>query len=353
MLVVGPRGGGRSACCPRRIHIRPISGLVSMLAPSCQTTVSSAGSSAKSVRRGLQLGLPLLVAGAPRSVAVAGRPGRRGAAMPDRLRAYVEVVAGQEGAGPAPRRSSGCGASRSCVGQLGGHPVDDDGPTQAGSRVKRRPGWCPATASTPSRWNRLTQRLTVRELQNKYRGDGLPGVAIGQQQQDVGAEADLGIGVLTISIEQRLAPPGVEGHATCHKWGQVPGGGTGFVYPIVQASSTFPFAWSYLAEPGHKVAGEFFEHPPIIVQATGRGQRTGVWRFRAWEAAPARSVSTFVLVQSQGRTSAGPAMCAPLRIGRPSRSMPHSCILSRGSTGYPGHRVRHLDPRNQGEELSP
>ena len=32
----------------------------------------------------------------------------------------------------------------------------------------------------------------------------------------MGAEADLGVGVLTISVEQRLALPGVEDHATGH-----------------------------------------------------------------------------------------------------------------------------------------
>ena len=32
---------------------------------------------------------------------------------------------------------------------------------------KGRPSLCPATASTPSRWNRLTHRSMVQELQNK------------------------------------------------------------------------------------------------------------------------------------------------------------------------------------------
>ena len=46
--------------------------------------------------------------------------------------------------------------------------------------------------------------------------DGRPGVAVVQEQEDVGAEADLGVGVLAISVEQRLALPGVEGDATGH-----------------------------------------------------------------------------------------------------------------------------------------
>ena len=46
--------------------------------------------------------------------------------------------------------------------------------------------------------------------------DILPGIASVQEQQDVGAEAGLGIGVLTISVQQRLALPDVESHATVH-----------------------------------------------------------------------------------------------------------------------------------------
>ena len=42
----------------------------------------------------------------------------------------------------------------------------------------------------------------VRELQNRSEATVGPGVAVVQQQQDVGAEADLGVGVLAISVEQ-------------------------------------------------------------------------------------------------------------------------------------------------------
>ena len=83
--------------------------------------------------------------------------------------------------------------------------------SERGDRACARP-----RPSTPSSWNRLTQRSMVRELQNKIVATGRPGVTIGQQQEDVGAEADLGVGVLAISIEQRLALPGVESHATSH-----------------------------------------------------------------------------------------------------------------------------------------
>jgi hypothetical protein len=47
-------------------------------------------------------------------------------------------------------------------------------------------------------------------------GDGGPGVAVGQEQQDVGPESDLGVGVLAVSVEQRLALLGVEGDAAGH-----------------------------------------------------------------------------------------------------------------------------------------
>jgi hypothetical protein len=35
--------------------------------------------------------------------------------------------------------------------------------------------------------------------------DGLPGVAVGQQQEDMGTVADLGIGMVSVQIQQRLA----------------------------------------------------------------------------------------------------------------------------------------------------
>jgi hypothetical protein len=46
--------------------------------------------------------------------------------------------------------------------------------------------------------------------------DSGPGVAIVDEQEDGGAEPDLGIGILAVSVEQRLALPGVEGDATGH-----------------------------------------------------------------------------------------------------------------------------------------
>ena len=119
--------------------------------------------------------------------------------------------------------------------------------TQPAAKRKGRPGLCPATASTPSRWNRLTQRSMVRELQNSIAATVGPGVAVGQEQEDVGAEADLGVGVLAISVEQRLALPGVEGRRY-GSWVRVPGAGIELVYSIVQASSTFPVAWTYLEQ---------------------------------------------------------------------------------------------------------
>jgi hypothetical protein len=47
-------------------------------------------------------------------------------------------------------------------------------------------------------------------------GDGRPRVAVSQEQQNVSAETDLGIGVLAVSIKQRLALPSVECDASCH-----------------------------------------------------------------------------------------------------------------------------------------
>ena len=116
--------------------------------------------------------------------------------------------------------------------------------TQAAAKRKGRPGLCPATASTPSLVEPLDPAVDGAGAAEQHGGDGRPGVAVGQEQEDVGAEADLGVGVLAISVEQRLALPGVEGHAAGH------GASTEvrieLVYSIVQAPSTFPVAWIYL-----------------------------------------------------------------------------------------------------------
>src|SRR5579872_2193661 len=77
----------------------------------------------------------------------------------------------------------------------------------------------------PWHWSDRTHPLRVEPLDpavdgpgatEEQCGDGGPGVTVGQEQEDVGAESDLGVTVLTISVEQRLALPGVEGDATGH-----------------------------------------------------------------------------------------------------------------------------------------
>ena len=42
---------------------------------------------------------------------------------------------------------------------------------------------------------------TSRHAAGEERRDGGPGVAVSQEQKDVGAEADLGVGVLAVAIE--------------------------------------------------------------------------------------------------------------------------------------------------------
>src|SRR5262249_58874878 len=55
----------------------------------------------------------------------------------------------------------------------------------------------------------------------QHGGDDGPGVALGQQQDDVGAEADLGVGVGAVVVEEGVAVVGREGD-TGH--GSAPGG---------------------------------------------------------------------------------------------------------------------------------
>lgn len=44
-------------------------------------------------------------------------------------------------------------------------------------------------------------------------------MAVAKEREDVCAEPDLGVGILALSVEQRLALPGVESDATNHGYG--------------------------------------------------------------------------------------------------------------------------------------
>jgi hypothetical protein len=162
----------------------------------------------------LQLGLPSLV------LRPDGRPWSAiddpAAVQPaaDCLRADVEPVSapqqqGQHPAGPAAAEEA------EITRQLGGHPVDHDGEA-FGVEAKGAAELAPGDALGALLVEPLDPAVDGAGAAEEHGGDLLPGEAIGQQQQDMGAESDLGAGILAISVEQRLVLPGVEVHAARH-----------------------------------------------------------------------------------------------------------------------------------------
>src|SRR5262245_32237826 len=116
---------------------------------------------------------------------------------------------GQRPTGPAAAEEAEVGW------QLGGHPVDDDG--EAGRvEAKGATELMPGDGLEALLVEPLDPAVDGAGAAEQHGADLLPGVAVGQEQQDVGAESDPGVGVLAISVEQRLALPGVEGHAAGH-----------------------------------------------------------------------------------------------------------------------------------------
>ena len=184
-----------------------------MSASSCQTSLVGR-QIGQELAQGGQLRLPLLVAGPDGrarptvdQVAAVQPP-------PDRLRADVEPVPApqEQGQGPAgPAAAEEAEVAR----QLGGHPVDHDGEAD-GVEAKRAAEFVPGDGLQALPMEPLDPAVDGAGAAVKRGADLLPGAAVGHEEEDVGAESDLGVGVLAISVEQRLALPGVEGHAAGH-----------------------------------------------------------------------------------------------------------------------------------------
>jgi hypothetical protein len=101
------------------------------------------------------------------------------------------------------------------AGRLLGDPFDDGG-DPGGREVKGTAGLVPGQALDPLVLEPLDPAVDGPGAAEQQGGDGGPGVAISQEQEDVGVEADLGVGVVAVSVEQRLALPGVKGDAAGH-----------------------------------------------------------------------------------------------------------------------------------------
>jgi hypothetical protein len=205
---------GTSACCPRRIHTRPISGLVLMSASSCQTTVSVGRQPVQDLAGSRQLRLATLItvplggSGPPADQLAPVRPAA------GRLRADIELI-------PAPQEQNQRPAAPAAVEEakiavcLSDHPVDDGGgPSEVGA--KRAAEFVPGYALDALLVEPLSPAIDgagAAEQKGRRRFprcDGWPGAA--------GCERVTGrrVAVLATLIEQRLAPPGVEVHPAGH-----------------------------------------------------------------------------------------------------------------------------------------
>src|SRR5512135_239674 len=98
---------------------------------------------------------------------------------------------------------------------LGGDPFDHDGdPT--GGEAKGAAGLVPGQALHSLSVEPLDPAVDGPGAAEQECGDGGPGVAVVQQQEDVRTGSDLGVGVLAVSFDQGAALCGVEGNATGH-----------------------------------------------------------------------------------------------------------------------------------------
>ena len=111
---------------------------------------------------------------------------------------------GQHRAGPAAAQEAEVG------GGLGGHPGDEDGdppeahPKGAAALPAGQPG-------DPLGLEPLEPAVDGAGATEEHGLDRVPGVAVGQQEDDVGAEPELGVGVLAVDGQQFVALLGRQG----------------------------------------------------------------------------------------------------------------------------------------------
>src|SRR5579875_89019 len=99
--------------------------------------------------------------------------------------------------------------------QLGVHPVEDDREA-SDAEAKAAAGRVPGDGLEALLLEPLDPAVDGAGATVADGADVLPGVAVGQEQEDVATGSDVGIGVMTISVEQHPSLPGVEGHAMGH-----------------------------------------------------------------------------------------------------------------------------------------
>ena len=202
------------ACSPLIIHIEPILGLVLMSTSSWKTAVSSAGRLGQELAEGVEPGLAL---GVLRPEDRAWPAVDQVAAMQpaaDGLAADLDVVDAehQEDDGLA---APAAAEEAEVAGRVLGDPLDDD-VDPAGGEAKGAAGLVPGDPLDALGVEPLDPSVDGPAAAEQERGDGGPGVPVVQEQEDMGSEADLGVVVLAIAIEECGPLLGVEVDAAFH-----------------------------------------------------------------------------------------------------------------------------------------
>jgi hypothetical protein len=98
---------------------------------------------------------------------------------------------------------------------LGGDPLDDD-LDPVGGEAKGSAGLMPGNRLDALGVEPLDPAVDGPAATEQHRGDDGPGVSVVQEQEDVGAEADLGVGVLAVAVEEGCALCGAQVDAARH-----------------------------------------------------------------------------------------------------------------------------------------
>ncbi len=132
----------------------------------------------------------------------------------DGLTADLDVLglADQQGDGPAgPATAEETEVARGLLGDPG-----DDESNPPADEAKGSAGLVPAQALHALGTEPLDPAVDRPGATEEERGDGGPGMAVVQEQEDMGTEADLGLGVPAVSAEHGRPLLGAQADATGH-----------------------------------------------------------------------------------------------------------------------------------------
>ncbi len=124
------------------------------------------------------------------------------------------------------------------AGCLGGHPVDDDrDPTEPAA--KGAAPLPPGQALDPLGLEPLQPAVDGAAAPEEGRQEVGPGASLGQEEQDEGAKAEFGVGILPVDREQVVALLGRQGE--CGRHGASGVGSRGGPLPEIRGAAHFPF----------------------------------------------------------------------------------------------------------------